>query len=173
MAKGKCPVCECVGYLQVLNKGKYARIRHYDRMQDGKPKFHYNQISLEESNRILALDGELNTPKTNAPLTSMTQTLNTNDPETKDLGLEPKNECGRRLVWFRTQALQACDPGFKSRRPHHNSGSNPGVYVLVFYIVHFHASLWEARARAIWRFFRVPRGNVRIVSYLASRSQGQ
>ena len=25
---------------------------------------------------------------------------------------------GRRLVWFRTQAFQACDPGFESRRPH-------------------------------------------------------
>jgi hypothetical protein len=33
MAKGKCPVCDLVGYLQVLNKGKYARIRHYDRME--------------------------------------------------------------------------------------------------------------------------------------------
>ena len=37
-----------------------------------------------------------------------------------------KSKSGRRLVWFRTQAFQACDPGFKSRRPHHNSGSNPG-----------------------------------------------
>src|SRR4030066_2220875 len=27
---------------------------------------------------------------------------------------------GRRLVWFRTLAFQANDPGFKSRRPHHN-----------------------------------------------------
>jgi hypothetical protein len=25
---------------------------------------------------------------------------------------------GRRLVWFRTLAFQANDPGFKSRRPH-------------------------------------------------------
>ena len=116
MAKGKCPICECVGYLQVLNKGKYARIRHYDRMEDGKPKFHYHQISLNDANRILSLD--INRPKTNLPTNPMTQTLNTNDSETKELGLESKNECGRRLVWFRTQALQACDPGFKSRRPH-------------------------------------------------------
>ena len=28
---------------------------------------------------------------------------------------------GRRLIWFRTLAFQANDPGFKSRRPHHNS----------------------------------------------------
>ena len=27
---------------------------------------------------------------------------------------------GRRLVWFRTLAFQANDPGFKSRRPHHD-----------------------------------------------------
>ena len=28
------------------------------------------------------------------------------------------SELSRHLGWFRTQALQACDPGFKSRRPH-------------------------------------------------------
>jgi hypothetical protein len=59
MAKGKCPVCECVGYLQVLNKGRYARIRHYDRMLNGRPQFHYHQISLEDANRILALDRQI------------------------------------------------------------------------------------------------------------------
>ena len=32
--------------------------------------------------------------------------------------LNQKNTCGRRLVWFRTLAFQANDPGFKSRRPH-------------------------------------------------------
>src|SRR3972149_11598496 len=31
------------------------------------------------------------------------------------------NVRGRRLVWFRTLAFQANDPGFKSRRPHHNN----------------------------------------------------
>ena len=30
------------------------------------------------------------------------------------------NQGGRRLVWFRTLAFQANDPGFKSRRPHLN-----------------------------------------------------
>ena len=32
--------------------------------------------------------------------------------------LNQQNICGRRLVWFRTLAFQANDPGFKSRRPH-------------------------------------------------------
>ena len=32
--------------------------------------------------------------------------------------LNQQNTCGRRLVWFRTLAFQANDPGFKSRRPH-------------------------------------------------------
>jgi hypothetical protein len=32
---------------------------------------------------------------------------------------------GRSLAWTRMQAWGACDPGFKSRRPHHYSGSQP------------------------------------------------
>jgi hypothetical protein len=48
--KGKCPICGNLGYLQVLNKVKYARVRHYDRMEQGKPIFHYHQISLEDAN---------------------------------------------------------------------------------------------------------------------------
>jgi hypothetical protein len=32
---------------------------------------------------------------------------------------------GRGLAWFRTQAFQACNPGFKSRRPHQPFDSVP------------------------------------------------
>jgi hypothetical protein len=32
-------------------------------------------------------------------------------------------QSGRRLVWFRTLAFQANDPGFKSRRPHQRSST--------------------------------------------------
>jgi hypothetical protein len=41
-------------------------------------------------------------------------------------------QSGRRLVWFRTLAFQANDPGFKSRRPHPNSssGRHPAIYLL-------------------------------------------
>jgi hypothetical protein len=35
-----------------------------------------------------------------------------------EISSNQQNECGRRLVWFRTLAFQANDPGFKSRRPH-------------------------------------------------------
>ncbi len=38
---------------------------------------------------------------------------------------------GRRLVWFRTLAFQANDPGFKSRRPHsHSTSILPHIYLL-------------------------------------------
>jgi hypothetical protein len=40
------------------------------------------------------------------------------DLETPENSLNQQKTCGRRLVWFRTLAFQANDPGFKSRRPH-------------------------------------------------------
>ena len=39
--------------------------------------------------------------------------------------------CGRRLVWFRTLAFQANDPGFESRRPHQNSSSGLSTIYLI------------------------------------------
>jgi hypothetical protein len=33
---------------------------------------------------------------------------------------------GRRLAWIRIHAWGACDPGFKSQRPHHNSSGPIG-----------------------------------------------
>jgi hypothetical protein len=40
------------------------------------------------------------------------------DPKQAENGSKIKSMGGRRLVWFRTLAFQANDPGFKSRRPH-------------------------------------------------------
>ena len=46
------------------------------------------------------------------------QTEKSYDLELQDSSPTQQNMCGRRLVWFRTLAFQANDPGFKSRRPH-------------------------------------------------------
>ena len=52
MAKGKCPVCNRTGYLQILNNGRYARMRHYEKMVNCKPVFSYHQISINEADEI-------------------------------------------------------------------------------------------------------------------------
>jgi hypothetical protein len=133
MAKGKCPLCGAVGYLQVLNKGRYARIRHYDNMLNGRPQFHYHQISLEDANRILTLDREVNTPKPYRQITPMThiddQRHLSNDPNQIDLGLESENKGARSLGWIRTLACGAEDPGFKSQRARHPIPNIPQLSV--------------------------------------------
>ena len=45
---------------------------------------------------------------------------NKDDPQKPKESPKQQNRSGCRLVWFRTLAFQANDPGFKSRRPHHN-----------------------------------------------------
>jgi hypothetical protein len=89
-ADGKRPVCGIVGYLQILNKGKCARIGHYDGMENRKPIFHYHQLSIEEDNRILASDGRARISKTDRPVSLMTQILITNYSETKELASDSK-----------------------------------------------------------------------------------
>jgi hypothetical protein len=117
MARGKCPVCNVVGYLQVLNNGKYARIRHYENMLNGKPQFHYHQIPIEEANRILASDREVNTPKPYNPMTHHNdQNALSNDPNLRGLEAKSENKGARSLGWIRTLACGAGDPGFKSQR---------------------------------------------------------
>jgi hypothetical protein len=44
--------------------------------------------------------------------------------------LNQQNTCGCRLVWFRTLAFQANDPGFKSRRPHQSPIILPPISAL-------------------------------------------
>jgi hypothetical protein len=46
------------------------------------------------------------------------QTVKNHDLENSASSLNQQNQGGCRLVWFRTLAFQANDPGFKSRRPH-------------------------------------------------------
>ena len=60
-------------------------------------------------------------------------------------GLSQQNTGGRRLVWFRTLAFQANDPGFKSRRPHQNSGSNPSELATtnIFQLIYAEYFLWN------------------------------
>ena len=41
------------GMLQALTSS-YARIRHYDKSVNGKPRFIYHRVSMEYINRILA-----------------------------------------------------------------------------------------------------------------------
>ncbi len=42
---------------------------------------------------------------------------------------------GRRLAWIRIHAWGACDPGFKSQRPHHSLGSEPPGPPLLCYFM--------------------------------------
>jgi hypothetical protein len=89
----------------------------------GKPKFSYcNQtkeyagVELENASQKLLINssaskaiaiGENPLPDQNGQL---------------ELSSNQQSKGGRRLVWFRTLAFQASDPGFKSRRPHHPFG---------------------------------------------------
>ncbi len=99
-----------------------ARIRHYIRIEAGKPKFSYcnqslayAQTQLENSQKLLINTGaskeiaigEKPSPDQNGQANGQLETSSSS-----------QNMGGRRLVWFRTLAFQANDPGFKSRRPH-------------------------------------------------------
>ena len=113
MGRGKCPQCGAVGYLQGFNKGRFFRIRH-DQMIDRRPKFHYHQISIEDAKKILALDEEVSrrhNPLVNNQMDTMTQRLKSNDPNLRELASNEENKCGRSLVWSRTSACHADDPG--------------------------------------------------------------
>ena len=91
-------------------------------MEAGKPKFAYcnqsiayAQTQLDNSQKLLintAASKEIAIGEKPSP----DQLGQTNgQPETSS---NSQNMGGRRLVWFRTLAFQANDPGFKSRRPH-------------------------------------------------------
>ena len=59
--KVECQVCHQFGYLQKIGQG-YYRIRHYDKIVDGKSTFHYHQQTKEYIDRILPNIEHLNTP---------------------------------------------------------------------------------------------------------------
>ena len=107
ITRGKCPVCGLVGYLQVLNKGRFYRIRHYDRMVDGRPKFHYHTVSKDQANAILASDSKANLHLTNRSVIPMTSVPVSNDQENPNsdpnLLMEP-----RAGIEPATYSLQGC-----------------------------------------------------------------
>ncbi len=115
-----CEVCKVEGYLQQL--GNYYRVRHYEgKGENGKGKFYYHQQTREYVEKHLnsKVSNETNV-KGAIGQSGQVSVQESIDPDKLKLSLEYGNsKCGRRLVWFRTQAFQACDPGFKSRRPHH------------------------------------------------------
>ena len=69
--------------------------------------------------RLIDTPTSFNEEDTDADLSNGSLDLRIHDLKLNSNGLESQITGGRRLVWSWTQALQACDPGFKSRRPHH------------------------------------------------------
>ena|SRR5665647_842191 len=121
-------LCECknVGLAQLFlnNSGsiRYARVRHYayNDAATHKPQFTYCKIEHSESLKtLLKTQGiSLTTGKATSGQIGQTQNTKEHDLLKPENSLNQQNICGRRLVWFRTLAFQANDPGFKSRRPH-------------------------------------------------------
>jgi hypothetical protein len=123
--KLECPQCHNMGLTQLfLRKDstvRYARVRHYQKRDSTtkKPQFTYCKIEdLQALITLLKSQGiSLSVGKADGAL-GQSQNGNMHDLELQDSSPIQKNSCGRRLVWFRTLAFQANDPGFESRRPH-------------------------------------------------------
>ena len=121
-----CEVCKQEGYLQQLGKN-YHRVRHYEgRGDNGKGKLFYHQQSKDwVETQLKNKDSNNDQLNTKVGQSSTFGVQNASQDACNNLKLSPVNGntrnivCGRRLVWFRTLAFQANDPGFKSRRPHH------------------------------------------------------
>ena len=99
--------------------------------ENGKGKFYYHQQTKDWVGSQLGKDFNIDQLNTN---TGQTNVLSVQKPNhdgcnilklSTDIGNTSNVKGGCRLVWFRTLAFQANDPGFKSRRPHHNPGSKP------------------------------------------------
>ena len=123
-------LCQCkkVGLAQIfLNRAgeiKYAKIRHYSHLDaiSHKPQFTYYKIEdLESLKTLLKSQGiSLNTERAINGQLGQSESKKVYDQEDSEKSLVQQNMSGCRLVWFRTLAFQANDPGFKSRRPHHH-----------------------------------------------------
>jgi hypothetical protein len=119
-----CEVCKQEGYLQQL--GNYYRVRHYTGVgENGKGKFSYHQQTKDwvqnQLNSKVSSDDQLNTATDQSNLLSVQKPIQDGCNNLKlstDIGNTSNVKGGCRLVWFRTLAFQANDPGFKSRRPH-------------------------------------------------------
>ena len=127
--KAECPICKVTGSIQLFMNNnlevRYARVRHYSHIDKDskKPQFIYCKIEdLKGLKTLLKSKGislSVDEAKSGQKL-GQGQTDGTHDPEHSENGSIQQNQGGRRLVWFRTLAFQANDPGFKSRRPHQN-----------------------------------------------------
>jgi hypothetical protein len=121
-----CEVCKVEGYLQQL--GDYYRVRHYGGKADnGKGLFSYHQQSKEnvqeqiENIKDSETKSNVNTSTDQEDVQGNVQkSVQNKNQITLNFAENMDIASGRRLVWFRTLAFQANDPGFKSRRPHHN-----------------------------------------------------
>ncbi len=132
-----CEVCKQEGYLQQLGSN-YFRVRHYaGKGINGKGKFFYHQQTkeyvLNQLNNKVSTDDQLNTNDQTQGLSF--QNSPQNGCNNLKLSIDNENTAstlgGRRLVWFRTLAFQANDPGFKSRRPHQRLSSRAIYFHLV------------------------------------------
>ena len=121
-----CEVCKIEGYLQKL--GNYYRVRHYEgKGSNGTGKFSYHQQTKEwVQNQLSNKDSNVDQLNTDAGQINLVSVQNPvkdgcNNLKSSIINENTSNiEGGCRLVWFRTLAFQANDPGFKSRRPHLN-----------------------------------------------------
>jgi hypothetical protein len=121
-----CSKCQKSGLAQMFlnNAGsiRYARVRHYSHNDSAthKPQFTYCKLEdLESLKDLLKSEGiSLNTDRAIKGQLGQSDNKKIRDQEDSENSLNQQNKSGCRLVWFRTLAFQANDPGFKSRRPH-------------------------------------------------------
>ena len=108
-----CEVCKQEGYLQRL--GNYYRVRHYDNnaRANGKYAFFYHKQTQEYAEALIRKTDEnfnrncenLNGKTESSKLEQLNSVQNGNLRETS------LNSSGRSLVWSRTSACHADDPG--------------------------------------------------------------
>ena len=122
--KSECGVCGKVSLIQLFIRSNgqlaYGRARHYAGQLNGKPQFEYHPQSMESLKTLLKTQGiSLTSEKATSGQLGQSQNKEAHDLNKPKNSLNQQNMSGCRLVWFRTLAFQANDPGFKSRRPHH------------------------------------------------------
>lgn len=121
--RSKCQVCGKDSLIQLFFRGNgefsYGRARHYLGQKEGKPQFKYHPQSMDSLKDLLKSQNiTLDTEKAISGQIGQVESKEVHDLKSHEKSLNQQNVCGRRLVWFRTLAFQANDPGFKSRRPH-------------------------------------------------------
>ncbi len=122
--KSECAICGKVSLIQLFIRSNgqlsYGRARHYTGQLNGKPQFEYHPQSMESLKTLLKTQGtSLTSEKATSGQIGQSQNNKAHDLNKPKNSLNQQNMSGCRLVWFRTLAFQANDPGFKSRRPHH------------------------------------------------------